>query len=43
MLKGQEEPLKKGIGNDNSAFLPGKFHGQRRLIGYKHRVTKSQT
>ena len=43
MVKSQEEPLQKGTGNDNTAFLPGKVRGQRRLIGYKHRVAKSQT
>ena len=43
MVKDWEEPLQKGIGNDNPAFLPGKSHGQRRMIGYKHRVPKSQT
>ena len=24
-------------------FLPGKFLGQRNLVGYSHRVAKSQT
>ena len=24
-------------------FLPGKSHGQRRLVGYRHGVAKSQT
>ena len=24
-------------------FLPGKFHGQRDLVGYRPSVTKSQT
>ena len=26
-----------------SVFLPGKFHGQRSLVGYRPRVTKSWT
>ena len=24
-------------------FLPGKFHGQRSLVGYSHGIAKSQT
>ena len=24
-------------------FLPGQSHGQRNLVGYRHRVTQSQT
>ena len=28
---GQEDPLEKGL---PSIFLPGKYHGLRRLVGY---------
>ena len=30
---GWEDPLEKGMAT-HSVFLPGKFHGQRRLVGY---------
>ena len=30
---GQEDPLEKGMAS-TPVFLPGKFHGQRRLAGY---------
>ena len=29
--------------NGNPVFLPGKFHGQRRLVGRSHGVTESWT
>jgi len=29
---GQEDPLEKGMATP--VFLPGEFHGQRRLVGY---------
>ena len=33
-----------GEGNGNPVFLPGKSHGQRRLVGYSpRRCKKSQT
>ena len=32
-----------GHGNPTPVFLPGKFHGQRSLVGYIHEVTKSRT
>ena len=37
---GQEDPLQKGM-TASPVFLPGKFHGQRNLVGYTpwgHRV-----
>ena len=39
---GQKDPLEKGIAT-HSSILPGKFHGQRSLLGYSSGVTKSQT
>ena len=30
----------EGNGNPTSAFLPGKSHGQRSLVGYVYGVTK---
>ena len=30
LIPGLEDPLEKKMG----AFLPGKFHGQRSLVGY---------
>ena len=30
---GREDPLEKGMAT-HSSILPGKFHGQRRLVGY---------
>ena len=30
---GQEDPLEKGMAI-HSSILPGKFHGQRNLVGY---------
>ena len=32
---GWEDTLKKGMTNDSSIFLPGEFHGQRSLAGYR--------
>ena len=34
--------LDKGM-ETNPVFLPGEFHGQRSLEGYRHGVAKSQT
>ena len=31
---GQEDPLEKGMATRSSTLLPGKFHRQRRLVGY---------
>ena len=31
---GREEPLEKGILESVPVFLPGKFYGQRSLVGY---------
>ena len=33
---GQEDPLEKGMATHSSilVFLPGEFHGQRKLMGY---------
>ena len=33
---GQEDPLGKGMATHSSilVFLPGEFHGQRKLMGY---------
>ena len=31
---GQEDPLEKEM-QPTPVFLPGKFHGQRRLVGYR--------
>ena len=40
---GWEDPLEKGL-PPTPVFLPGKSHGQRRLVGYiVHGVAKSQT
>ena len=33
----------RGKWQPTSVFLTGKFHGQRNLVGYIHRVTMSQT
>ena len=33
MIRGWEDPLEKGMAT-RSAFLPGKSHGQRSLMGY---------
>ena len=30
---GQEDPQEKGM-QPNLVFLPGEFHGQKRLVGY---------
>ena len=47
---GQEDPLEEGI-QPTPVFLPGNFHGQRRLVGYspwgcresdKHAYTKQK-
>ena len=32
---GQEDPLEKGMATHAGIFLPGEFHGQRSLVGYK--------
>ena len=39
---GQEDLLEEGMAI-HANILAGESHGQRRLAGYKHRVTKSQT
>ena len=36
---GQEDPPEKGKAT-TPVFLPGKFHGQRSLVGYSSWVTK---
>ena len=38
---GQADPLEKGVAT-HPVFLPGKFHGEMSLVGYKvHGVAKS--
>ena len=39
---GQEDPLEKEMAT-HPVFLPEKSHGQRSLVGYSQRVTKSRT
>ena len=39
---GGEDPQEKEM-QPTPVFLPGKFHGQRSLLGYSHGVAKSQT
>ena len=39
---GWEDPLEKGM-TTHLVFLPGKFHGQRSLVGYSRGVAKSLT
>ena len=39
---GQEDLLEKGMAT-YSVFLPGKFHGQRRLVGPNPEGGRSQT
>ena len=40
---GRENALEEEMAT-NSSFLPGKFNGQRSLVGYKvHGIAKSQT
>ena len=39
---GQEEPVEKETAT-HPVFLPGEFHGQRRLVATVHRGTKSRT
>ena len=36
---GQEDPLEKEIAI-HSIFFPGQFHGQRKLAGYVHGLTR---
>ena len=31
---GQEDPLEEGMAKKSLAFLPGKFHEKRSLVGY---------
>ena len=38
---GQEDPLEKEMAT-TPVFLPGKYHGQRSLVGYSPRGCKSQ-
>ena len=38
---GQEDPWEKGV-ETHSVFLPGEFHGQRKLVGYSPWVSKSR-
>ena len=42
-IAGWGRPPGGGHGNPTSVFLPGKFHGQRSLMGYIPEVTKSWT
>ena len=39
---GQEDPVEKEM-TTHPVFLPGEFHGQRRLVATVHEVTKSRT
>ena len=39
---GGQDPLEKRMAT-TPVFLPGEFHGQRSLVAYHLRVTKSQT
>ena len=41
---GQEDPLEKGMAAHSSIlFLPGEFHGERSLEGYRPWITRSPT
>ena len=41
-LQDQEDPLEEGMAT-HSTFLPGRAHGQRRLVGYSPWVRESDT
>ena len=39
-----KDPLEEEIATQNTpVFLPGESHGQRSIVGYRYRVTKSRT